>query len=114
MENNKLQVWWVPQVPMKAFTVDVDTVTEAVKMMNVLANYDLFQFENRVKPDYANTGGLNQFCEEEKDYLDWSIDFNVTINGVDYVEYFDDPREFVEFLYQNNLTEKQVYEAMEK
>ena len=26
--QKKLQVWWVPQVPMKAFTVDVATVEE--------------------------------------------------------------------------------------
>ncbi len=26
--------------------------------MNVLANYDLFQLENSIKPDYSNVGGL--------------------------------------------------------
>jgi len=54
-----LQVWWIPQVPGKPFTVDVSSVAEAVKIMTVLANYDLFQFHNHVKPDYANAGGLN-------------------------------------------------------
>lgn len=59
-----LQVWWVPQVPMKAFEVDVSSVAEGVKVMEVLADYDKFQFENRVKPDYCNAGGLRSWCED--------------------------------------------------
>ena len=62
--QKKLQVWWVPQVPMKSFTVDVSTVEEGVKVMRVLANYDRFQFENKVKPDYCNAGGLNQWDDD--------------------------------------------------
>ena len=54
-----LQVWWIPQVPGKAFNVDVSSVEEAAKLMSVLADYDLFQFKNKIKPDYCNAGGLN-------------------------------------------------------
>lgn len=54
-----LQVWWIPQVPGKAFNVDVSSVEDAVKLMSVLADYDLFQFKNKIKPDYCNAGGLN-------------------------------------------------------
>lgn len=61
--QKKLQVWWVPQVPMKAFTVDVATVEEGVKIMSVLAEYDTFQYEHNIKPDYANACGLNQWDE---------------------------------------------------
>lgn len=59
-----LQVWWVPQVPMKEFEVDVCSVEEGVKIMNTLADYDLFQFENKVKPDYCNAGGLRRWCDD--------------------------------------------------
>lgn len=62
--NKKLQVWWIPQVPMKAFTVDVSSVTEGVKIMEVLAHYDAFQFDNNIKPDYCNAGGLQQWNED--------------------------------------------------
>jgi hypothetical protein len=62
--KNKLQVWWVPQVPMKAFTVDVETVAEGVKIMDTLASYDIFQYENHIKPDYSNAGGLNMWDED--------------------------------------------------
>lgn len=58
-----LNVWWVPQVPMKAFSVDVSSVAEGVKVMDVLAEYDLFQWKNNVKPDYSNAGGLRRWVE---------------------------------------------------
>ena len=57
-----LQVWWVPQVPMKAFHVPVVDVAMGVKIMDTLANYDIFQFVNKVKPDYCNAGGLQRWC----------------------------------------------------
>lgn len=59
-----LQVWWVPQVPMNAFEVDVSSVQEAVKVMDVLADYDMFQYENNIKPDYCNAGGLRRWCND--------------------------------------------------
>jgi len=62
--GKKLQVWWIPQIPMKAFNVDVSSVEEGVKIMAVLANYDIFQYENNIKPDYCNAGGLNQWSED--------------------------------------------------
>lgn len=63
MTEKKLQVWWIPQIPMKSFTVDVKSVEEGVKIMHVLAEYDKFQFENGVKPDYSNAGGIDQWSE---------------------------------------------------
>lgn len=58
-----LQVWWIPQVPGKPFTVDISTtghegVLEAARIMDVLQRYDAFQYEERIKPDYCNAGGL--------------------------------------------------------
>lgn len=57
----KLRVWHVPQVPMKAFHVPVASIREARLVLDVLAYYDVFQFENRIKPDYCNAGGLQVF-----------------------------------------------------
>ena len=61
---SKLQVWWIPQVPMKAFEVPISSVEEGVKILDVLAKYDIFQFRNNVKPDYCNAGGINQWSED--------------------------------------------------
>jgi len=54
----KLRVWWIPQVPMKRFFVPVEGFVQAKLMLQTLAYYDIFQFENKIKPDYCNTGGL--------------------------------------------------------
>lgn len=62
---NKLKVWWVPQVPGKAFEVPVSSVEEGVKIMDTLAKYDHFQFNNNIKPDYCNAGGLLMFDEHD-------------------------------------------------
>lgn len=54
----QLQVWWVPQVPMNEFAVNVSSPQEGARLLAILAAYDLFQYANKVKPDYANAGGL--------------------------------------------------------
>lgn len=67
--NVKYKVWWIPQVPGKPFEVSVATIEEGARLLDVLANYDLFQFANRIKGDYANAGGLMVF--EDSDWCDW-------------------------------------------
>lgn len=52
--------------------------------MDVLAEYDLFQFENKVKPDYSNMGGLLMF--EDGEWVDWYDDETNE----------DDPRAYLE------------------
>lgn len=75
----KLQVWWIPQVPMVPFEVEVKDVAEGATLLQVLADYDLFQFEHHVKPDYSNVGGL-QMWDEDSDgegnpgWVDWCSD----------------------------------------
>lgn len=79
----KLRVWWIPQIPGKSFYVAVDTVAEGVKLLDVLAMYDVFQFDNRIKPDYCNAGGLNVF--EDDVWEDW--------HSEDYE--YDNPKEWL-------------------
>lgn len=71
----QLQVWWIPQVPMDPFTVEVATPEEGAKLLKVLALYDLFQFKNKIKPDYANAGGLRVWTlnsdGEEDGWEEW-------------------------------------------
>jgi hypothetical protein len=67
--DGQLQVWWIPQVPMEPFLVNVDSVQEAALICTALANYDIFQFENGIKPDYSNAGGLRVF--RDGDWEDW-------------------------------------------
>jgi len=68
-KDGDLRVWWIPQVPMKAFNVDVETLHEAAKILDVLAEYDLFQLICNVKPDYTNAGGLHIY--ENGEWCEW-------------------------------------------
>lgn len=66
----RTRVWHIPQIPMEPFTVGVDDYAAGEKVIDVLADYDLFQFENNVKPDYSNASGIQVFCTEENDWVD--------------------------------------------
>jgi len=68
----ELRVWHIPQVPMTAFRISVKSIKEAIKILDVLADYDEFQFEHKVKPDYSNVQGLEEF------------------DGKEWCEYYDD------------------------
>lgn len=64
---------------MDCFDVPVGNLREARLLLKTLADYDRFQFENRVKPDYCNAGGLMVFDERLwsesgslGDWTDWS------------------------------------------
>jgi len=89
--EKQLRVWWIPQVPGKSFYVPVSTVAEAVRLMDVLAKYDQFQLDNRIKPDYCNAGGVEM----------WDIDSDGAgtpgwVSWYDEETGIDDPVEFLE------------------
>lgn len=75
-----LRVWWIPQVPMKPFLIPVESPKEAKKLMNVLADYDIFQYKNNIKPDYCNAGGLSVF--EDGEWSDWCDEDGNDINDL--------------------------------
>jgi hypothetical protein len=67
-----LRVWWIPQVPMSPFRVDVPDLRAAKLVLDTLAKYDLFQLEHRIKPDFCNAGGLECFSQDGDDeWCDW-------------------------------------------
>lgn len=71
-KTGDLRVWWIPQIPMKPFFVDIESLKEGVKLLDVLAQYDAFQFEHNIKPDYANAGGISRYEEDgEPDTFGW-------------------------------------------
>lgn len=86
MKIKKLRVAHFPQVPCKSFVVEVKDLTEAKKISDVLAEYDLFQYENRIKPDYCNVTVIEEFDEEQQEWLSW-CDEETGIDNID--EYFE-------------------------
>ena len=86
-----LRVWWVPQVPGDAFHVAVASVDEAAKILTVLADYDAFQFDNKIKPDYCNAGGLDVWqadCDGDgtPGWRSWEDEETGIDDPVDYLE----------------------------
>lgn len=72
MENTKegsLRVWHIPNIPGSPFHVYVDAPQEAQRVLQLLAKYDIFQFENNIKPDFCNSGGLEVF--EDGEWCEW-------------------------------------------
>lgn len=75
MEKKKLRVWWIPQIPLSEgenpFYVPVESMEEAKLILDTLSIYDQYQYQNKIKPDFSNAGGLEQFDEEVKEWRDW-------------------------------------------
>lgn len=91
-----LRIVWIPQIPMPSFKVLVRTLREARLLLDALADYDLFQFKHRVKGDYSNAGGLQEFDRtDDTDGPDGS-----------WVDWYDDEGRQVE-----ELTETEIDEA---
>jgi len=67
----KLRLSHYPQIPCKPFVVEVSSLEEALRIRNILANYDSFQFDNNIKPDYCNMTTLEEFNANEQEWLDW-------------------------------------------
>lgn len=59
-----LRIWWIPQIPMEGFHFPVSSPEMAADVLKLLAEYDKFQFEHNVKPDYSNAGGLEVYVED--------------------------------------------------
>jgi hypothetical protein len=87
--HGDLRVWHIPQVPMRPYHVPVPTVIEAKLVLNTLADYDLFQLANRIKPDFASAQGLEVFdttdTEDGPDgsWLEWETEGGVGIGDLE-------------------------------
>jgi len=70
-KEGDLMVYWIPQIgaDIPRFDTPVDSIEAGWLLIDTLAMYDLFQYENRIKPDYANAGGLLVF--EGGEWLEW-------------------------------------------
>lgn len=64
-KTHDLRIWWIPQVPGKPFHIDVTSVEDAIRIVDIMAKYDKFQFDNKIKPDYFNIFGLEIYTGSE-------------------------------------------------
>lgn len=89
----KFRVWHIPQVPGAAFHVEVRDYAEAKRLQDTLADYDLFQFNNNIKPDYSNASGVQVYQHDltDQDLVEMELEDRwVDVDGVDDLnEYLD-------------------------
>lgn len=64
-----LRVWHVAQMPCPPFHVPVTSPDDAVRIIDLLAEYDSFQLKNNIKPDYSSASGLEVF--ESGEWHEW-------------------------------------------
>jgi hypothetical protein len=83
-KDGRLRVWHIPQIPGKPFEVEVADLEQALFTLKTLAQYDIFQFENRIKGDYSNANGLEVFRNGE--WEEWE---NEDGDDIDYVRRFE-------------------------
>jgi hypothetical protein len=81
-----LQIYWFPQVGGKMFTYPVDSLEHAVSMLDMLAKYDLFQFENKIKGDYTNHGGLQIWSKDDGSGMPGWVEWNPEEEQIDEFE----------------------------
>ena len=67
---SEFRVWHIPQVPGSAFWRDMPDLATARLVVDLLADYDLFQFDNDIKPDYCNVSGIPKFVDGEWEDVD--------------------------------------------
>lgn len=84
--KKRLRVCHFPQIPCKAFIVEVEDLNQAKLIFDTLASYDDFQYKNNIKPDYCNATCLEEWSEEDNDWINW-YDEETGLDDLD--EYFD-------------------------
>ncbi len=69
VKTGDLRVWHIPQVPGDPFHVPVPSAPAAITVLQTLWDYDYFQLEQRIKPDFTNASGLEVYTGD--DWEEW-------------------------------------------
>jgi len=65
MDKN-FRVWYIPQIPWEAYKVYVDTITEWILVAKTIIWLSIFEFENKIKPDYSDAIWLEEKVDWER------------------------------------------------
>lgn len=66
----KYRAWYIPQVPMESFKFECDTAEEAIMIYTAIVKFSIFEFKNRVKPDYSDAWWVQYYNEDIQDWED--------------------------------------------
>lgn len=79
-------MWHIPQIPGKPFRRNVDDLRAAAELIYTLWQYDDFQYQNDIKPDYSSASGLEVFNPSDPEgWSEWHSD-----QGMDIVAHMRD------------------------
>ena len=73
-DKAQYRLWHIPQIPSKSFKVESSNLEYLANLCDVLQRYDLFQYENNIKPDYANISGIEVWEDVGEGYSWYSLD----------------------------------------
>ena len=79
IKDGALRVWWIPQIPGDPFYWPVSSVKEAITVLNLLAQYDIFRYKQRIKPYLSIAGGLEIF--ERGTWIEWRSNDGTDVFG---------------------------------
>lgn len=69
-----LKIWYIPQVPMKPYEVDVVRrqgstdeayLENARAILEAIVGLSIFEFDNLIKPDYSDAAGISRLEDGE-------------------------------------------------
>lgn len=67
--------------PDEGVKASVESEAEGFRLLDILADYDLFQYENKIKPDFANTGWLERYEDWGSEGMVW-VDVEVEYSSI--------------------------------
>lgn len=70
MKTQKYRISYIPQVPMAPFEREYDDFETAKAVLNAVIDFSIFEFENRVKPDYSDAAFFEVLVDGEWETLD--------------------------------------------
>ncbi len=85
-ENTEwVKVSHCPQIPQPWFEVYCESLEIACAITKTLWQYDIFQYENNIKPDYSNTTDIQTYNKETGEWESY-----YTEDGDDIIDVIED------------------------
>lgn len=71
LQEGALRIYYIPQIPMPAFRVEVANLATAHIVLDTIISFSVFEFENNIKPDYSDAGGIERWESDGYGGYDW-------------------------------------------
>ncbi|WPH57839.1 hypothetical protein [Mycobacterium phage WXIN] len=69
-QPSQFKIWYTHQVPGPAYEQEVESPEVGQKILDAIYAVALYQYDNKMIPDYANTGGVI-YLDPDGDWIDY-------------------------------------------